>query len=218
MMITVEYTDLAGGWRAATVGSSQPGIAAALPEGDGGDGGHGAYGDAHAGEQRPQAVAREGLSTEGPAAKSLSPQVGFEPTTSSKKRLVGSFSIIPLKRKAARLLDVEGLTVHTLRPEQIVRPHGTPSAIYVGGVLATTRQAKAASLAALQERCRFYRRRGIPMYARTATPDGLRLVRLHGFRAIVSAADGELGHIFRLEADEPRGSRHRGKRLSGQHK
>lgn len=125
----------------------------------------------------------------------------FEVTTRGGKRhpepkLVGSFSIIPLTKKAAQQVAAEELVGPTLTAEHIAKGK-FPSAVYIGGVVAEGFFAKAEILARLSERVEKLREKGITIYTRPVTGTGLRLVKKYDFQPTNAAAAG-LKHIYRL--------------------
>jgi hypothetical protein len=131
------------------------------------------------------------------------------------RTLKGSFKILTIQAEFLYLLDQE-LVKGTDLPVDAIVPLKDAAALYVGDVAATGRTAKAALLAYLDSRAEEARTRGLPIYARPLTSDGLRLIRGHGFEPVSGATfDTPIGHIFRLDPDHPQSSvALRGKRLA----
>ena len=122
----------------------------------------------------------------------------FEMTTRSGKRLpeprlVGSFSIIPLIKRAAQQVAAEEVVGPTLTAEHIARAK-SPSAVYIGGVAAEGMFAKAEILARLSEKIEKLRDKKVTVYTRPVTQTGLRLVKKFDFKP-ANAGNTGLKHV-----------------------
>jgi hypothetical protein len=112
-------------------------------------------------------------------------------------RLVGYFSLRPVTRRAAELLDSCRIDGGDMRPEHILPPGESPEAVYVGGVVAEG-PARAALLLSLSVEVRRYREQGVGrFYTKPVTPDGKRLVLNNGFLPVVAAGSASKG-VYRL--------------------
>jgi hypothetical protein len=118
-----------------------------------------------------------------------------------KEELVGSFKLLPLTLDAVRALDAGQITGSMFKAEHVARNKKETLAVYVGDVAATSQFARAMVLAQLNAACTPAVSRGLPIYARPLTPDGLRVMTKHGF---VQVSDGtsppEIGRICKLES------------------
>jgi hypothetical protein len=118
-----------------------------------------------------------------------------------KQELVGSFKLLPLTLDAVRSLDAGQITGSMFKPEHIARNKKDTVAVYIGDVAATSQFARAMVIAHLNVACTPAITRGLPIYARPLTRDGLRVMTRHGF---VQVSDGtsppEIGRICKLES------------------
>jgi hypothetical protein len=118
-----------------------------------------------------------------------------------KQELVGSFKLLPLTLDAVRALDAGQMTGSMFKPEHVARNKKETIAVYVGDVAATSQFARAMVIAHLTVACTPAVGRGLPIYARPLTGDGLRVMTKHGF---VQVSDGtsrpEIGRICKLES------------------
>jgi hypothetical protein len=111
--------------------------------------------------------------------------------------VVGSFSAIPITKKARTAVDRDALAGAGLTLHDVVRPNRVPAALYIGGVIALNRRAKAESLAFLEGHLRWYRKNGVALYARAVRERGLDLLNANVF---VPVGTPGLNHVYRLEA------------------
>ena len=118
-----------------------------------------------------------------------------------KPRLVGSYSILPLTKKAAEQVARDELSGAKLLAEHITKPSATPTAVYLGGLVADGVFAKAELLARVAERLEQYQAKGITVYTRPVTKDGLRLVEKYDFVPVVQGHTG-LKHVY-VKDDTP---------------
>ena len=110
-------------------------------------------------------------------------------------RIIGYFSLIPINKRAARLVEQKGLSASQFTPDHIVKTNGKPAAIYIGGIGAKGRMGRAVTLAHLKDRVDHERKRGVSVFfARPVTQKGLELVEKYRF---VPVNAGGLGSIYR---------------------
>jgi hypothetical protein len=122
--------------------------------------------------------------------------------TSIKKKqqvLSGSFKVLLVTEEAVRGLESGQVSGSTFEPNHIASRQKDAAAYYVGDVVAKTRLARGFILASLNAACEQAIRKGLPIYARPLTSDGLRVMTQYGF---VQAADRksspEIGKMCKL--------------------
>lgn len=117
------------------------------------------------------------------------------------KELVGVFKILPLTQQAVDLLESEQKTGATLKAQDIAKEGGEAAALYIGDVVASTRNGKAEVVRQLKHRVEPQIDLGVPVYTRPLTADGARLVRKYNFipvmKEIPSGAPGRIHKLFR---------------------
>lgn len=111
---------------------------------------------------------------------------GQERTVRSR-RVAGYFNLMPLKKKAARLVGEGKLYGSKIASDDMVTVNTKPSAIYVGGISADSPAAKAHALMAVMGRLGKQMKRGVEIYTRPVSKDGLRLARKYGFEPVQEA-------------------------------
>jgi hypothetical protein len=102
-------------------------------------------------------------------------------------KIVGYFCVIPLKRKAAKLIQKEEITGAQFELDHITskKYKAKPYAIYIGAVAAKGLFARAASINHLDQFLRHLKmRKIINTYTRPVTKDGLRLAKKKGFKSV----------------------------------
>lgn len=121
--------------------------------------------------------------------------------------LLGYFSILPLTRSAAELVQKEELAGAEFTTEHIVKPRQTPAAFYIGGIAGTGRRAKAEALGYLKARVleleEAARENGdsAVFLTRPITSDGLRLMKKYDFYPVDATVAEALGRVhLRTEA------------------
>jgi len=107
-----------------------------------------------------------------------------------KPLLVGSFSLLPLTKRAAELVGRGELVGSHFTVDHLVKDNSKAAAVYIGGVLASNMFARGEALARVKERIEQLQKKGIPVYARPVTGDGFRLVEKYGFEP---AIEGRIG-------------------------
>jgi hypothetical protein len=95
--------------------------------------------------------------------------------------IVGYFALLPLNKKAARRVDRGELYGASISEDDMVGVATKPSAIYIGGIAAKSKKAKAFAVGVLLERLNKMLVGGVPLYTRPVTKDGHRLVDKYGF-------------------------------------
>jgi hypothetical protein len=111
-------------------------------------------------------------------------------------KLVGSFSMIPLTKRAAQQVSREQLAGSGFTAEHIAKASRPPVAIYIGGVIAEGFFAKGEVLARLSERIERLQEKEIPIFTRPVTDKGLSLVNKYDFEP--TGEESGLKHIYRL--------------------
>lgn len=115
-------------------------------------------------------------------------------------RYVGSFTVIPIYAPARRAFENERLSAAGLQAKDIAPPKARPSAVYIGGILASAK-ARGETVARLEEKLLQWRQQGLPIFARAVSKRGLALLKGHGFRPVnPSACLEELRRIYKLSA------------------
>jgi len=122
------------------------------------------------------------------------------------ERLVGFFDVIPVTKKAASLLEEEKVNGTTFRPEHIVKPNGSPAAIYVAAVAARGPRAQVWVLSKLEAYVEKSRNKGLHVYTRPVTERGLQLAKQYDFNPVSPGTDDdELLRIYKLNPNaQPR--------------
>jgi hypothetical protein len=116
-----------------------------------------------------------------------------------EQTLVGSFKVLPLTVDAVRTLDAGQVTGSTFKSEHVATNQRETAAFYVGDVAATGQVARGMVLAHLNAACAPAIKRGLPIYARPLTRDGLRVMTKHGFVQVSDGASApEIGRICKL--------------------
>lgn len=106
-------------------------------------------------------------------------------------QLVGCFSIMPISRPAARLVKQAKLFGNALQANHILKPNAKlVSGIYIGGVAAVGKRARAFILGYMMKEVLRYASLGIPVYARPVTTEGLKMLERFFF---VPVKPGERG-------------------------
>lgn len=95
--------------------------------------------------------------------------------------LAGSYKVLLVTEEAVRGLEAEDLCGSTFKAEHVASRQKDAAAYYIGDVIATTRLARGFILASLNVACEHAFRRGLPIYARPLTSDGLRVMTQYGF-------------------------------------
>lgn len=127
------------------------------------------------------------------------------------REIVGYFSLLPVNKRTADLLEKGKITGIGLTPEHIVTSNGKPAAVYVGGIAAKSPRARAYALASLIARLDA-QRRDTDVYSRPVTERGLQLLKKYNFVPVKRGHD-KLGDIFKATRhvrNVPRKRRRRG--------
>lgn len=98
-----------------------------------------------------------------------------------KRRLVGFFSLFPLKKQATKRCDRGELFGAQISVDDILRPGATPAGVYIGAIAGRGKLAQGVAIGALMERLNTLLKRGGAVYTRPVTEIGLRRVRKYGF-------------------------------------
>lgn len=115
------------------------------------------------------------------------------------KELVGVFKILPLTEQAVDLLESEQKTGATLKAQDIAGEGDKAAALYIGDVVASTRDGKAEVLRQLKQRVEPQIDLGVPVYTRPLTADGARLVQKYNFVPVMKEIpSGAAGRIHKL--------------------
>lgn len=113
--------------------------------------------------------------------------------------LTGTFKFIPLTVAGVRDLELGRVTGSTFRPEHVCSCRERAAGCYVGDVVATTWFGRGVVMANLRDACSDAVGRGLVIFARPLTGDGLRLMIRYGF---IQVSDGrsspEIGKVCRL--------------------
>ncbi|HEY0546935.1 MAG TPA: SIR2 family protein [Pyrinomonadaceae bacterium] len=121
-------------------------------------------------------------------------------STESLKDIVGYYCIIPLNEEAAKLIHNENITGAMFSIDHIVPKGKKPAAIYIGGIAAEKQgKARAYIIGSIVQQLSKIRSRGIPIYSRPITDEGLNL--LHGYSFVpVNYASSSLNHVHKLSS------------------
>lgn len=112
----------------------------------------------------------------------------------------GYFSILPLNKRAAFLVEKGQLDGRSITTQDLARQHGRPRAIYIGAIAARTVRARGFALTAIQQHIDREKYSQVQkLYAKAVTGDGLRLLTKYGFRSTTGSASGKIGDIFALD-------------------
>lgn len=117
----------------------------------------------------------------------------------TKEELVGVFKVFPLTPQTVELLESEKISGSTISANHIA-PEGDPVAgLYIGDVVASTRQGRAEVIRQLKHSITVQSNPGIPIYTRPLTTDGGRLVQKYKFVPVMNdVRSGSVGRIHRL--------------------
>jgi hypothetical protein len=122
--------------------------------------------------------------------------------TTSVTEMVGSFKVLPLSKSGVSAIERGRATGATLLPEHIAKAGRTIYGYYVGDVAASGRFAKGMVMAYLLSACKPAVEKGVPIYARPLTPDGLRVMVRYGFEPVHGTAQQlSIGTLSRLRPD-----------------
>jgi hypothetical protein len=114
----------------------------------------------------------------------------------------GYHCIVPLTIEAAALVGKEQIYGTSILQEHVSPTIKDAAAVYIGGVAAKGRRARAAILADLYARIDDLNDRRIPIYTRPVTEDGLRLVGDYPFVPVDPLLKSDtLKRVYRLELE-----------------
>ncbi len=119
----------------------------------------------------------------------------------TKQELVGVFKVFPLTQQTVELLETEKVSGATLGASNIAAEGDDVAALYIGDVLASTRQGRAEVVRQLKYCIMRQLKPGISVYTRPLTSDGARLVRKYNFVPVMKdVPSGSVGRIHKLNA------------------
>lgn len=130
-----------------------------------------------------------------------------------RRELVGSFKVLPLTRRGQQAVESGRVTGSTLGAEHIAGPRSRPAGYYVGDVVATTQVARGVVMAHIESALPTQIQTEVTVYARPLTPDGLRVMKAHGF-VLVSDSESapQIGRMCKLHAGVKRTARRRARK------
>jgi hypothetical protein len=121
---------------------------------------------------------------------------GRDDDNPSTRKMVGCFTIIPLKQGAVRQLEDGSLQGAGIRPDNITKRKRTAKGFYVGIVIGADLYAKGFTLKHLEmEMDRLCKNGVMKVFTRPVTDDGLRLVRKQGFRNVINDGTPEMNVV-----------------------
>jgi len=140
-----------------------------------------------------------------PSALTIVQRVVGNSHLAERRELVGSFKVLPLTRKGQQAVESGKVTGSSLGLEHIAGPHSRPAGYYVGDVVATTHVARGVVMAHIESSVPTQIQNSVTVYARPLTPDGLRVMKAHGF-VLVSNGESppEIGQMCKLYVGEKR--------------
>jgi hypothetical protein len=123
----------------------------------------------------------------------------------TKQELIGVFKVFPLTKQTVELLETEQVSGATLGASNIAAEGDEVAALYIGDVVASTRQGRAEVVRQLKYCIMRQLKPGISVYTRPLTSDGARLVRKYNFLPVMKdVPPGSVGRIHKLNtADSP---------------
>jgi len=129
----------------------------------------------------------------------------LEETVGANIKAVGLLALIPVARRAFRLLEANSLKGSGFTPADVLaHGEGPPVAYYLGAIGGIGRWARAAVLDALTNHVRELDRQGVEsVFARPVTEDGLRLLRRMRFQGPSGQPEPVMNAVCRLRLGDP---------------